>query len=572
MRCENGYPFQALFGAQGFVDRTGQILLGKYELTRLLGKGGMGEVWAGEHNITGRQVAVKVLSENYLQNQKVVKRFGREARAASAVQHPGIVEILDQDMTPDGVPFLVMEWLRGQSVADRVRDRGRLGESEALAVILPLLDALEAAHQNGVIHRDLKPDNVFLLPADQGKEHVKILDFGISQKADEIDHNLTQEGSVLGTPHYMSPEQARGEAGIDARVDVYATAIMLYECVVGDVPFDAGNYNALLQIILTTPPVPPRNRGATISAPVEQVILAAMEKRREGRPATARAFYDLLVAATQQPEDAVLNPETLEFGAPPSSAPPQGLPSLGEEFASEPPPLTPSSTPPSLDSEFPQGSGDFDSGLPSMTPGPIRRPEPAGFSEPPPDYQTRGDSAGVRLSDAPSPFGSDSYGDSERPYGGDSDSPFGRNSYGDMDSDAPHENGGSGFSDAPPGHSAPPGSSSLPVEPMESLAIDEGARRRPEYEQPPEQRESRTSQSAPRAGRQGSSLNDRPLPSRQVSNSMPPLIRGALPWLVLLAVAALLVFVTRAVFFKEDPKAARRRLLEQRQQQKAQEQ
>ena len=223
------------------VDRSGQVLLGKYELTRMLGQGGMGEVWEGEHQLTGRRVAVKVLSESYLANKKVVARFGREARAASAVQHEGIVEILDQDRTAEGVPFLVMEFLEGESVGQRIKGRGKLSQAEALAIMLPLLEALDAAHQAGVIHRDLKPDNVFIMPGMRGQERIKILDFGISQKADEIEHRLTQEGSVLGTPHYMSPEQARGVGTIDVRVDVYAAAVMFYECVVGEVPFDAGN-------------------------------------------------------------------------------------------------------------------------------------------------------------------------------------------------------------------------------------------------------------------------------------------------------------------------------------------
>ncbi len=298
------------------MDRTGQTLLGKYELTRLLGKGGMGEVWEGEHQLTGRRVAVKVLSDHYLNNRKVVARFGREARAASSVQHEGIVEILDQDKTQDGVPFLVMEFLEGESVGARIKRRRRLSQGEALAIMLPLLDALEAAHQAGVVHRDLKPDNVFILPGVRGTESVKILDFGISQKADEIDHHLTQEGAVLGTPHYMSPEQARGEAGIDARADIYSAAVLLYECVVGDVPFDAGNYNALLQIILSKPPVAPRERGAKVSGPFEQVMLAALHKEKHGRPPTARALHDLLAAANEQPEDAVLDCETWSFGSP----------------------------------------------------------------------------------------------------------------------------------------------------------------------------------------------------------------------------------------------------------------
>jgi serine/threonine-protein kinase len=306
-------------------------LLGKYELTRMLGKGGMGEVWEGGHQLTGRRVAVKILADAYLSNRKVVARFGREARAASAVQHDGIVEILDQDSTQDGVPFLVMEFLEGESVGQRIKRKHRLNEDEALAIMLPLLDALDAAHQAGVIHRDLKPDNVFVLPGVRGEERVKILDFGISQKADEIEHRLTQEGSVLGTPHYMSPEQARGAASIDVRVDVYAAAVLLYECVVGEVPFDAGNYNALLQIILTKPPVPPRARGAQVSRAVELVILAGLAKEREERPPNARVLRELLLEAGMQPERIDLERSNWKF-----RSLPQSIPSV---LSSVPPPV-----------------------------------------------------------------------------------------------------------------------------------------------------------------------------------------------------------------------------------------
>ena len=310
----------------------------------MLGKGGMGEVWAGEHALTGRRVAVKILADRYLSNKKVVARFGREARAASAVQHEGIVEILDQDKTDEGIPFLVMEFLEGESVGQRIKSLGKLSQDEALAIVLPLLDALDAAHQAGVIHRDLKPDNVFILPGARGEERIKILDFGISQKSDEIEHHLTQEGSVLGTPHYMSPEQARGEANIDGRVDVYAVGVMFFECVVGDVPFDANNYNALLQTILGDPAPSPRSRGAQISAAVEQVILAAMDKRRDRRPPGARVFHSLLLEAGMQENDALLDVTNWTFSTP--SGPPPSLDFAPDEFpGSDPAPAPFASVP-----------------------------------------------------------------------------------------------------------------------------------------------------------------------------------------------------------------------------------
>jgi serine/threonine-protein kinase len=279
-------------------ERTGQILLGRYKLERLLGKGGMGSVWLASHLRTGRRVAVKLLEDRYLSNAAIVKRFGREARAASAIEHPGIVEVLDLDCTEDGVPFIVMELLEGETLAQHLESHGPLDQQQALDVFVPLLDALEAAHERGIVHRDLKPDNIFLLPPGAGgKRPVKILDFGISQKADEVRSHLTQTGAVLGTPHYMSPEQALGESDLDARADVYAAAVVLYECVVGDVPYDAANYNALLQAILRASPKRPRELGARVSVAFEDVILLAMEKDRDKRIGTAREFRERLVAA-----------------------------------------------------------------------------------------------------------------------------------------------------------------------------------------------------------------------------------------------------------------------------------
>ncbi|MCA9581692.1 MAG: serine/threonine protein kinase, partial [Myxococcales bacterium] len=228
------------------MDLTGQTLLDKYVIAKQLGAGGMGTVWLGRHRGTGRNVAIKVLDDAMLKHPDVVQRFGREARAASAIQHPGIVEVLDLDQTPDGHPFLVMEFLEGEPLSSRIEKKGRLSENETIEIMRQLLEALDAAHAHGVVHRDLKPDNIFLVPRGGTGETVKILDFGISHKADEVVTKLTVQGTVLGTPHYMAPEQAMGKADVDGRADVYAAGIVFYECMVGDVPFDADNYNALL--------------------------------------------------------------------------------------------------------------------------------------------------------------------------------------------------------------------------------------------------------------------------------------------------------------------------------------
>jgi len=277
------------------VDLEGKILCSKYRIEKLLGQGGMGSVWGGKHQLTGRKIAIKILDDKYVGNANVTERFRREARAASAIPHEGIVEILDIDTMGD-VPFMVMEFLEGRSLADRIDNGLPMTQEQLLHVGGQLLDALHAAHEVGVVHRDLKPDNIYLVPGRRG-EVVKILDFGISSKDDETDNKLTVTGTVLGTPHYMSPEQAMGESKTDRRVDIYAAGVVLYECVVGAVPFDGPNYNKLLRVILDSNPEPPTKRGAKITSAVERVILHALSKNRDDRPATAAIMRNELLTA-----------------------------------------------------------------------------------------------------------------------------------------------------------------------------------------------------------------------------------------------------------------------------------
>jgi serine/threonine protein kinase len=280
------------------LDLAGRTLVSKYRIERMLGQGGMGTVWSGTHSLTGRKIAVKVLDKKFLANAGVVQRFQREARAASSIAHEGIVEVLDLGQTEEGVPILVMEFLEGESLAHRIDHGARMTEDQVLSIGAQLLDALHAAHESGVIHRDLKPDNIFLVPG-ATEERVKILDFGISWKDDEQEAKLTVVGSVLGTPHYMSPEQAMGESDIDRRADIYAAGVVLYECAVGAVPFEGANYNKLLRVILDSAPVPPSERGARISPAVEAVILGALSKRRDDRPSTAAEMRARLLQAAR---------------------------------------------------------------------------------------------------------------------------------------------------------------------------------------------------------------------------------------------------------------------------------
>jgi serine/threonine-protein kinase len=295
-------------------DLTGTILLEKYRIDGLLGQGGMGSVFRGEHIRTGRKVAVKLLDERFLGNPSVVQRFGREARAASAIQHPGIVEVLDLDQTKEGIPFLVMELLPGYALSSRINQKTRLGLDETMDIMGQLLEALDAAHDHGVIHRDLKPDNIILTPRKRRSQMLKILDFGISQKSDESAANLTVAGTVLGTPHYMAPEQALGDSAIDRRADLYAAGIVMYECLTGDVPFDADNYNALIYVILNKEPTPPRDRGAGMGPALERALLRCLSKDKEARPSTASEMLQLLRDARNRDE---LEPPTTGNGSKP---------------------------------------------------------------------------------------------------------------------------------------------------------------------------------------------------------------------------------------------------------------
>lgn len=276
----------------------GERIDGKYEIKRLLGEGGMGAVYEGENVLIHRKVAIKVLHAGVASNEEAVTRFEREAQAAGRIGSDHIVEVLDLGMLDGGDRYMVMEFLKGESLSDRIEARGRLSASEICELSLQLLDGLIAAHEAGIIHRDLKPDNVFLLGQGKGRaDFVKILDFGIS-KFSELgkDFSMTRTGSVMGTPYYMAPEQARGAKNLDARLDVYAAGVILYQAATGRVPFDGDTFNELLIKIVTeeTPPV------AAAAPELDPRLAAIIDKARQRDPAqrfqSAREFRDAIVA------------------------------------------------------------------------------------------------------------------------------------------------------------------------------------------------------------------------------------------------------------------------------------
>ncbi|HET7538382.1 MAG TPA: serine/threonine-protein kinase, partial [Polyangiaceae bacterium] len=235
----------------------GTVLAGKFRVVSLLGEGGMGAVYEIEHELTKHRRALKLLHASMAAMPSVVERFLREASAAGRVGNPHIVETFDAGVLNTGEPYLVMEMLRGRPLSARIA-AGKMPLSEVVDLIGQAAAGVHAAHQAGIVHRDLKPDNLFITDGADGRPFVKILDFGISkfdpQKTGGM--QLTQEGAALGTPYYMPPEQIRGEGSIDARADVYALGVILYECLAGARPFEADTLPQLAILIHTGQPKP----------------------------------------------------------------------------------------------------------------------------------------------------------------------------------------------------------------------------------------------------------------------------------------------------------------------------
>ena len=252
----------------------------------------MGAVYEVEHIRTKKRFALKWMVPELASRPEAVARFIREAQSACALEHPNVVQIFDVDQA-DGGMYSLMELLRGEPLSARM-ERGPIGAREVVSLLLPLLHGLQEAHERGVVHRDLKPENVFLVKGRPGMPvRPKILDFGLSklmgrERASQI--RLTNTGMVMGTPAYMSPEQALDAEVIDARADIYALGAMMYEALTGVLPFEASSIPSLLLKVVQTPPEPLRVRMATVPAPLEGVVLRCLAKKPEGRPQSAEAL------------------------------------------------------------------------------------------------------------------------------------------------------------------------------------------------------------------------------------------------------------------------------------------
>ena len=287
---------------------VGWIIDNRYRLTSVIGQGGMSAIYEAEELANGRRVALKVLHPSLSDDREAIARLQREAEVVGVIAHENICNIFHTGRAADGSPYLVMERLFGESMAERITSLGPRPFRELAPLICQVLDALQAAHDKGILHRDLKPENVFVEQPDDNILRAKLLDFGIS-KAIGLDfmhqQRLTHTGMVMGTPYYMAPEQARGDSGLDHRVDLWAVGVMLYEGLSGTRPFVATNYNALLVKILTSRPIPIRDVMPGLDDNVANLVDKALSKEPDDRFQSAHAFRNAInnVLAMIAPED-----------------------------------------------------------------------------------------------------------------------------------------------------------------------------------------------------------------------------------------------------------------------------
>ena len=310
----------------------GTVVAERFRVERLLGEGGMGRVYVAEHTGIGKRVALKCLNPELAGNKMVVDRFVREARAAAAAGNEHIVDVFDLGTLDDGAPFIVMELLSGKELRDVLDDEGPLPIGRAIGFIRQVCDALAPVHAKGIVHRDLKPENIFLAERKRNQEFVKVLDFGISKLTEPGSvQKLTGTGMTLGTPHYMSPEQAQGLPSVDHRTDVYALGVILYEMLAGKLPFDAETFPLLVVGIVTQDA--PSIRRIRHDVPVElaDAIDRCLAKSPEARFADVDGLSEAL--ATFEPIDA----QPVLAGMAPTIRPPNR-----QEAALPPPPATPS--------------------------------------------------------------------------------------------------------------------------------------------------------------------------------------------------------------------------------------
>lgn len=275
-------------------DLTGYRLFGDYVLKKKLGEGGMGAVYLGENTAIDQRIAIKVLHPESAGSDEIIQRFNREARAISRLTHPNTIRVFIFGKTSDPLIYLAMEYVDGKSLRDVIFKEKHLTELRAINIMRQTLHALAEAHDLGVVHRDLKPDNIMLTKFRGVDDFVKVLDFGIAkvqEKDGEEQRKLTQAGVVYGTPEYLSPEQAKGK-NIDHRSDLYAMGIILYEMVTGQVPFNGNTPLAILTGHVYQKPAEPSSIRGDLSPGMQQIIMKALEKDANNRYQNAMEFLE----------------------------------------------------------------------------------------------------------------------------------------------------------------------------------------------------------------------------------------------------------------------------------------
>jgi serine/threonine protein kinase len=276
----------------------GETVAGRFKVEELIGQGGMGKVYRARHLALDRRVCLKMLKPALLEDPTIVGRFEREAKAASRLNHPNVIHILDFGrQEKDGTLYIVMEFVQGKDLRVILRDEWPLAEDRLCNIMAQVCGALSEAHAHNIIHRDLKPENVMVEDRRDQIDFVKVLDFGIAKLLDAEGPGLTSVDVVCGTPQYMAPEQATG-THLDARCDLYAVGVILYQMATGHLPFDGANSMEVLTKQVHDRPIPPRQRqpDAPISEAMELLILRALEKDAARRPQTAEQFREELLA------------------------------------------------------------------------------------------------------------------------------------------------------------------------------------------------------------------------------------------------------------------------------------
>ena len=322
-------------GAAGPGDLPEGMEVGEYRVLRKIGEGGMGSVYSAVQPVIGKRVAIKVLAPHIASNPELVRRFVDEARAVNKIGHPNIIDIFSFGWLPDQRHYFAMEFLDGQSLADRLKG-GPFQPDEARRLLRQICQALEAAHRQGIVHRDLKPDNIWIVQPQHGDSYAKLLDFGIAKLMGDADEgHRTQTGIVMGTPAYMSPEQCRG-VNVEKGTDIYALGMILYEMFAGRLPFQGSFAELITHHLITVPDPPSRHRA--VPRALEQLIMRCLDKDPAQRPQTAEALGKALEAALPAAGDHVATAAVVPVVEAPPQQPVAPAPETPKADTLAPPP------------------------------------------------------------------------------------------------------------------------------------------------------------------------------------------------------------------------------------------